>query len=671
MRKLSLLVAFLLVFTLCPLISFAEETAYTQSPMLDEKVEAGELPPVEGRLPDSPKLLHEMSDEYIDYEIGTYGGTIRLVTSSVGWSSDAFIGLNESLLWTPGFTCDDYEGNILEGYTVNEELTEYTFTLRKGLKWSDGVEVTMEDFAFAVNDFVFNSELTPFIANYMRDAGSSVGDPLTFDIIDENTFKISFKQSYGGFLAHLSVVGWKGYTDLLKPAHYLKQFHLSYAEECHGSLEAYYDFIAPYAVALGYDDPQDDGVWTYVFNQIDLTNWETSTPNSWLVAENVFPELLNGNMPVLYGWIMISDQNGVTTYERNPCYFKVDAVGQQMPYIDYITTTLVENGEMVQMAIITGEADLVREAASMDNISLYRENEESAGITAYITNQHGTPIPLCVNATYGLDSDGTVKDDDASRAWQEAISYPEFTRALILAIDADEIIETAYNGAAVRNEYYNCVHDIEAANELLDGIGMIDIDGDGNRETPSGLKLSWQIWNSANSTYWVPVSELIQEYWHELGLDVDINTTEGTLLGTSISANEVPMYLNYMDGPTTWWMNDWGISGWAPLWSKWLNAGGLSGTDLDADKYLEPPQEVKDFVLMMDSLLSVDSETAKDIVFPALHQKMAELGYLILPLQDMNMCVILNSDLGNVPTGGVAIHWGFSFEQYYYNQLAD
>ena len=70
----------------------------------------------------------------------------------------------------------------------------------------------------------------------MRDwAGTSAGDPFTFEIIDDTTFKLIFKQPYGGFAVHLSITGWKGYSDLLKPAHYLKQFHKGYAEECHGS----------------------------------------------------------------------------------------------------------------------------------------------------------------------------------------------------------------------------------------------------------------------------------------------------------------------------------------------------------------------------------------------------------------------------------------------------
>lgn len=47
----------------------AESGRYQESPMLRERVEAGELPPVEERLPDEPLVVDVP-------EVGEYGGTI-------------------------------------------------------------------------------------------------------------------------------------------------------------------------------------------------------------------------------------------------------------------------------------------------------------------------------------------------------------------------------------------------------------------------------------------------------------------------------------------------------------------------------------------------------------------------------------------------------------------
>ena len=38
-------------------------------------------------------------------------------------------------------------------------------------------------------DFIFNEELNPVVSAYMRDGGVGTGDPFTFEVIDENTFK--------------------------------------------------------------------------------------------------------------------------------------------------------------------------------------------------------------------------------------------------------------------------------------------------------------------------------------------------------------------------------------------------------------------------------------------------------------------------------------------------
>ena len=266
-KSLSVLLA-LMLLALCCAPSLAEGD-YHQAPMLDAKVESGELPPVEERLPENPAAPTDMTEEDLDLEIGAYGGNLRMVSTSVNWSDDVFIGMDENLLTARSIASGIYEPNIVESYEVSEDSKVFTFKLRKGLKWSDGVEVTMDDVKFAIENFVFNEELTPQIAAWMRDGGSSTGEPFTFTVIDDETFSLSFNESYGGFLVHISISGWKGYTDLLKPAHYLKQYHKDFAEECHGSLDAYYEFMAPIAAAIGYDDITADGAWVAVFNQID------------------------------------------------------------------------------------------------------------------------------------------------------------------------------------------------------------------------------------------------------------------------------------------------------------------------------------------------------------------------------------------------------------------
>ncbi len=663
MKKLSWLLVLAMLISMMSFTASAEGT-YTQAPMLDARVEAGELPPVEERLPEVPKIVDEVSAEYLDFECGNYGGTIRLTTQVVNWDADGFVGNTEALMTMESVNSGIVTPNIVQDCQVNEDNTEFTFTLRKGLKWSDGTPVTMEDFKFGIENFIFNEELTPIVAAYMRDGGTSEGNPFVFEVIDDETFKLTFGSPYGGFLTHISITGWKGYSDILKPAHYLKPFHIDFAEECHGSLDAYYEFIAPFGAVMGYDDVKEEGVWCYIFHQVDMTNWELTDPNDALTSV-YFEGLIESDFPHMYPWIMIKFENGITTFERNPYYFKVDTDGQQLPYVDYLTSTLVEDMEMVQFTYMSGEADFGRESATIDNISLYRENEATAGIKAYVTPQHVNPTSLFINGTYGLNPDGTVKDDDASKAWQEVVNDPRFRKALMISIDAEEIIDTVYNGFAETNPWFPCTHDIDGANALLDEMGMLDIDGDGYRETPSGLPFQWQIWNANDASDIIPVSELYVEFWGEIGLKASVYTTESSLLSTSQNSNEVPMRVIWFHSNALWNNLDFGLND--RLWNIWIDKGGLSGIELDPAEYLEPSEEYKQARLMMQSLMTVTPDEAVNTVLPQIMDLLAANLWTIEPLANVQQCVLMNADLANVPSGGVGISWNFAMEQYFYN----
>ncbi|MDR1262414.1 MAG: ABC transporter substrate-binding protein [Oscillospiraceae bacterium] len=578
------------------------------------------------------------------YENGNYGGTLRFITSIVNWDADVFVGDNEALLTMESAASDTITPNLVESFEANEDQTEFTFKLREGLKWSDGVPVTMEDFRFAINDFVFNETLNPVVSAWMRDGGVMTGDPFTFEEIDEWTFKLKFKMPYGGFAVHLSIAGWKGYTELLKPAHFLKKFHPDYADEIHGSIENYIEFMTPYAKCMGYDAFTLDDVFK-VFEQVDCTNWELTDPNDALTSVYFKDAGHTENFPMLYAWVMTSSGNGVSTFERNPYYHKVDAAGQQLPYIDTLTSTLVENMEMVQMKYISGEADFGRESATIDNITLYKENEARANITAYVTRTHMNPTDVAVNVNY------------PDSAWQEVAGDVRFRKALALAIDAEEILDAVYKGFGEINPYYPCTADIDAANALLDELGM-KVGADGYRTAPSGAPFSWSIYNNNEANDIIPVCELLVEFWKEIGLKCDVKTIESTMRDAMTQANEIPMRVSWIHTTQLWHYLDWFNGNWAPMWDFWWTKGQQNDW--------EPPQDVKDFYLAIESLMTTDPETAVNETLPKLVDYMSENLYIIEPLINVQQCVIINSGIGNVPTDGVGISWNFGVEQLFY-----
>jgi peptide/nickel transport system substrate-binding protein len=128
---------------------------YQESPMLADKVAAGELPPVAERLPVSPKVVTPFK------EVGTYGGSMRVgfTGSNPGWGGLWYIAGWENLVsWNPDFS--GIVPNIAESWEISDDVREYTFHLREGIKWSDGVPFTADDILFYINDILFNTELS-------------------------------------------------------------------------------------------------------------------------------------------------------------------------------------------------------------------------------------------------------------------------------------------------------------------------------------------------------------------------------------------------------------------------------------------------------------------------------------------------------------------------------
>ncbi|RLE09492.1 hypothetical protein DRJ00_04085, partial [Candidatus Aerophobetes bacterium] len=210
---------------------------YNESPMLKTKVAAGLLPPVEERLPEEPMVVGPgvlVPKGNLDFEIGQYGGTLRSVQPDPEWNPDIFVMCDEPLLCAPGILGSDIDGsvpikgNIVDDFKVSDNYKVFTFHLRKGLKWSDGHPVTTEDVLFAYEDVLLNEKLTPIFPQWLRAANKPDGEPMKLEVIDDYTFRIKFAEPYGGFLDQLAILFWKGYTDLIKPKHYLKNFHVRY-----------------------------------------------------------------------------------------------------------------------------------------------------------------------------------------------------------------------------------------------------------------------------------------------------------------------------------------------------------------------------------------------------------------------------------------------------------
>ena len=128
---------------------------FNEAPMLAEMVAAGELPPVEERLPDRGEIMVVQPRE----AIGAYGGEITFnATNPTSFGNTGFTAWDQHLT---GFSTN-WEivfPEIAKSVELSDDLTTATVTLRRGMKWSDGAPVTADDVMFWYEDIMLHEEL--------------------------------------------------------------------------------------------------------------------------------------------------------------------------------------------------------------------------------------------------------------------------------------------------------------------------------------------------------------------------------------------------------------------------------------------------------------------------------------------------------------------------------
>ena len=135
---------------------YAPPAKYNEVPFFAALVAAGKLPPISERLPLEPFVVGPgvlNSEQWLDWEVGRYGGTIR-TTNLNGSMHELALAMGMTILRAPDQSTKDPLPAIVSSYEISTDFTQYTLTIREGIKWSDGVPVTTEDVRMTLNSTV-------------------------------------------------------------------------------------------------------------------------------------------------------------------------------------------------------------------------------------------------------------------------------------------------------------------------------------------------------------------------------------------------------------------------------------------------------------------------------------------------------------------------------------
>lgn len=556
------------------------ESQYHESPMLAERVARGELPPVDQRLPEEPRVTRVMDG------IGQYGGTL-----TVGMLSSSFSGDDAEMVmgdWQSNWGRISHdltraEPNVLKEFWMNDDLTVFTGVMRKGMKWSDGAPLTTEDLRFWYEDYLLNTDVTPMYFVDFRWGG----EPMKLEIIDEYTFTLTFAQPHAHWLlvnvAHL--YGFWGAHQTWVPSHYLKPFHIKYNDR---------------ANEIARENGED-----FWYQHIGGMN------NPWWNAER----------PVLRPYVVARDTPTMSFLERNPYYYAVDPEGNQLPYIDEIHADRCADLTILDAKTVGGQYDFGAFQLRILYYSTYAEGAEAANahVKLWQTGK-GSEVVYNVNCNY---------DDDE---WRNVFMDDRFRQALSLAINRAEINNAIYFGNASETQMtvipisrhykpeYAAAYaefDLDKANTLLDEMGLAWNRAHTHRTWPickQDIVISWELFET--ETPKGPITELVTEYWRAIGIEIRTKSIMRNLLQQRILANEEPMSLWHGDETADtlflrtpkWFAPRWGDeSCWGVFWGQWHGTNGEQGQ--------EPPDDIKQLYAWLDEYNITDSaEPARKVL---------------------------------------------------------
>jgi peptide/nickel transport system substrate-binding protein len=609
----------------------AQSTTYKESPMLAELVKAGKLPPVEQRLPENPRLI-----ELPGSDIGTYGGDFKdpFVGSGAGdafWTSQMiFFTVWRGLVnWN-----QDYNGwtpNVAESVETNADATVYTFHLRKGLKWSDGVPFTSDDVLFYVNDIMNNPDLTN---NKVPDGILKPGSTAAVAAkIDDSTFTITFDVPYGLFLLRLCT--YDGWAFITAPQHYLKQFHTKYNSA--------------------------ENIKVLIEQTSGASDWVSLFQLRSAVGVGADPSVISRDVeyPTMFPWVYKQPMGTGNQFiaERNPYYYWVDKNGNQLPYLDRVIGTGYKDDQTMLIDALAGKFDTVANTTDKQK-PLFAKASETSGLVLHPTKSTGGGVV-------------SILFNETHPEMGALFSQKDFRIGMSHAIDRKEVIDSLYFGqgqprqvspvesSPLYNEQLSkqfLDYDVDKANAALDKV-LPEKDADGFRLDPvtkNKLSIVFSVQTGDYGARYSDLALLLKKYYAAVGVDIVIDTITNDELGKRGNDNTIEATIFTGEG-------GWGITSiFNPRYfvaydarSYWGNGWALWYLQPNNAAAVEPPQAIKDQVDLYKKVVQAATEEERLSLMKQVLQIAADNFWVIGIVEPSESYHPVSAKLANIPANWV------------------
>ncbi|WP_138924104.1 ABC transporter substrate-binding protein [Sulfitobacter sp. BSw21498] len=616
MRKLLLALSASLV--LAPIAAHSDGPVLQESSFWAQEVNSGNLPHVADRIPSEPLVVDL---EAKGRSFGRQGGTLRtLISRTKDVRQMAVYGYARLVGYQSDYTLAP---DLLAAVDV-EEGRKFTLRLRPGHRWSDGVPFTSDDFKYWWENVANDPDITP-------------SGPPDFMIVDNRLGKVTFPD------AQTVVFEWQtpnpNFLPLLaqasppfiyRPAHYLSQFHVKFAD--------------PDAL---------------------IEKVKSARVKSWAALHNKRDNMYkfdNPAQPTLQPWINTSDTDSSRKlFVRNPYFHRIDSRGVQLPYIDVVQMTVVGGG-LIAAKANAGEVDLQARGLDFPDVAILKKGEVDGGKYRTLLWANGAASQIAIYPNLNF----------ADPVWREVMRDVRFRRALSLGIDRRMINRALYFGLASEggmsalsqsalydedNTHSWSAMNLAHANALLDDMGLTERTPAGLRELPDGRPMEFVIETAGERSEEENALAIITDTWRDLGIRLIMRPLDRDILRNRIYAGRTMASVWYgwdngLPGPSTspsyLAPTDQEFFAW-PMWGQYYQTVGQAGSPPDM-------QPAKRLMLLANDWNHTDDPQVREDIWKRMLAIHAEQQFGIGILSEAPQPVVVSNDLMNVPEKGI---WAF------------
>jgi peptide/nickel transport system substrate-binding protein len=435
------------------------------------------------------------------------------------------------------------EPALAKSWKVSPDGLAYTLVLRQGLKFSDGQPLDADDVLFTFRVYLDENVHAP-----QRDLLIVAGKPITVRKVDAHTVVFQLAKTYG--------VGERLFDGLaILPRHLLEK-------------------------------PYQEG-------KLGQIGSLAAAANQWAgLGPFRLKEYVAGQRLVL---------------ERNPYYWKSDASGKRLPYLDELVFLFVPNADAQVLKFQSGETDMISQLGA-ENFSVLSKQ------------QHGYTM---VDAGPGLEynflffnlNDAGEKTSPETQRKQKWFREVKFRQAVSAAVDREAIVRLVYQGrgsaiwglVAPGNRRWgneklaHPARSLERARTLLKQAGFSWGNG-GNAESAlldsDGRPVEFSILTSSSNADRAKMAALIQDDLKQLGMRVQVVPLEfRSLLDRVTQTKEYDvcvMGIASFDADPNSDINVWLSSGGTHLWNP-SQARPATPWEAEIDRLIEEQMSARTF----------------------------------------------------------------------------